>query len=145
MLTEVQGDLFTVSGLDALAHGVNCIGVMGAGIAKEFKRRYPAMFEEYARLCRRDRLYLGDTFAWKAREAWIYNLATQPRPGPCATLDAVAKAVENMVDMATAVNVRRIGMCRVGCGLGGLRWPDVRPIIARAAEHIDIIVAHKEA
>lgn len=148
MLTEIEADLFTVPGLDALAHGVNCIGVMGAGIAKEFKRRYPAMFAEYARLCRQDALRPGELFAWRgAGTPWIYNLATQPRPGPCATIPAITRAVERAIAHAEAVGGRRVGMCRLGCGYGGLDWDDVRPALAKVAAltDVDIIVAHKGA
>lgn len=139
-LTEIRGDLFAVPGLDALAHGVNCRGVMGAGIALQFKRRWPAMFRAYG--VRSQYMRPGDLFDWHdpVTHRWIYNLATQASPGPCATLDAVRLSVGRMVEHAVTRHVRRIGMPRVGCGIGGLSWEDVQPIVAQAAQRVDIVV-----
>ncbi len=141
-LTEVTGDLFAVTGLDALAHGVNCRGVMGAGIAVEFKRRWPAMFANYRATCDAGLLRLGDILPWHVlgERHWIYNLATQVRPGPCAMLSAIDDAVCAMTTHAAAVGVKRIGMPRVGCGLGALRWDDVRPIVAARSGVVEIVV-----
>lgn len=144
-LTEITGDLFATPGLEALAHGVNCRGVMGAGIAVEFKRRWPAMFEDYAAECV-FRMKPGDCHEWldPTTGRWIYNLATQPRPGPCASLLAIKSALDNMLACSRGARVKRIGICRVGTGYGGLRWEDVRPLIERAARDVDIVVVHKE-
>lgn len=139
-LTEIQGDLFAVPSLDALAHGVNCIGVMGAGIAAEFKRRWPPMFIAYREACLAGRLVPGSMFSERAGGRWIYNLATQPRPGRCASLLWVESSLKAMTARAWHDRVKRIGMPRLGCGLGGLDWRDVRPLVERAAQHVDIVV-----
>lgn len=139
MLTEIRGDLFTLD-IDALAHGVNCMGVMGAGIAVEFKRRWPVMFHLYRTACLNGTLRPGTCLPCAATSPrWIYCLATQPRPGPCAMLPAIEGAVRGMVRHACAANVRRVGMPHIGCGFGGLRWDEVRPIVERASEGIEII------
>lgn len=140
MIDEITGDLFATPDLDALAHGVNCTGVMGAGIAVTFRKLHPEMFAEYARRCRARELRPGNLFAWQAAPMWVYNLATQPRPGPSATLPAIRSAVEAMVEHARSAGVKRIGMPRVGCGLGGLRWEAVRPVIEAAAQGVEIVV-----
>lgn len=130
----ITGNLFTVPDLDALAHGVNCSGAMGAGIAKEFRRSWPAMYEAYRAECRARKLCLGGVFEWHEPTGLvIYNLATQDRPGPGAKPFAIRKAVVEMVRRAESSGVIRIGMPRIGCGLGGLYWIHVRPIIEQAA------------
>lgn len=140
MLTEIHGDLFTLD-IDALAHGVNCMGVMGAGIAVEFKQRWPVMFHRYRTACLNGTLRPGTCLPCaETSPRWIYCLATQPRPGPCAMLPAIEGAVSGMVRHARAANVRRIGMPYIGCGFGGLRWDEVRPIVERASEGIEIVV-----
>src|SRR3954471_18615931 len=77
----VSGDLFANRvGAQALAHGCNCQGSMGAGIATGFRDRYPQMFAEYRRRCQaRPRLFnLGDAFLWKGNGLpWVFNLGTQ--------------------------------------------------------------------
>lgn len=142
MITHVVGDLFEVPDLDAVAHGVNCAGVMGAGIALEFRRRWPAMFDAYKAECRAGNLRLGDVFSWPVDGRWIYNLATQLRPGPGASIWAIESALRNMLFRAQNVGVRRVGMPRIGCGLGGLAWRDVRCVIeaVAAASPIDLVV-----
>ena len=147
-LTEIRGDLFAVPGLDALAHGVNCAGKMGAGIAVEFKRRWPAMFTAYRVACLEGRLVPGTVFAERADGRWIYNLATQDKPGSRARLEWVQATLGAMAARARWQHgVRRIGMPRIGCGLGGLSWDDVRPLVERTAKDVDIVVVEwaKEA
>src|SRR2546423_10973283 len=77
----VAGDLFANRfGAQALAHGCNCQGSMGAGIAKGFRERYPQMYEAYRRRCKAQprRFNLGDAWLWKAEDRpWVFNLATQ--------------------------------------------------------------------
>lgn len=142
---EVQGDLFQVPGLDAIAHGVNTIGRMGAGIAAKFRLYFPDMFREYQLMCQLKTLQPGDIFAYRAfvRRQWIYNLATQPRTGACAKLTYIEQALAKMVDHAHENGVFRIGVCQLGCGYGGLDYHDVRPIIEKAVSNqpIEIVVA----
>lgn len=127
------GDLFT-QGFTAYAHGVNCRGLMGAGIAREFRRRWPGMHNQYAYLCARYRLQLGEVFKWQRHDAEadntiIYSLATQDRPGRHASLDAVRQTVTWMVDDAEAHGVPEIGLPRIGAGIGGLAWSDVSAVL----------------
>lgn len=133
MISFIEGNLFDAPELDAIGHGVNCVGRMGRGIAAQFRRRRPAMFAEYEARCRRRELRPGDLFAWFAGPGWIYNLATQHGTGPRATLPAIRLAVGHMLAHARAANLCRVGLPRVGCGIGGLDWADVRPVLQAAA------------
>ena len=136
MIIEIthEDGLFAIP-LPAYAHGVNCGGVMGAGIAAEFRRRYSSMFTEYNHRCCLGLIRPGDIMTWAAPDAWVYNLATQDRPGPDATLSAVyASAVRALVD-ARLRGIPRIGMPRIGCGIGGLTWEDVRSQLLAASVH----------
>ena len=130
---ERVGDLFAAADVDAIGHGCNCAGVMGAGIAVEFKRRWPAMFEEYRRRCLDGRFGLGDVFAWPGDGLVVYNLGTQRTKGTKATLDAVATATERMLRDAAERGVTVIGLPRIGAGLGGLPWPAVRGRLVEVA------------
>lgn len=135
MITYVTGDLFTTPGLYALAHGVNCVGVMGKGIAAQFKARWPAMHWEYQRVCRRGDLAPGGIHVWRmGGRPKVYNLATQKGLGAQASLVAIREAMVKMLQHAEANGVKRIGMPRVGCGIGGLAWADVGLVIADVAQ-----------
>jgi O-acetyl-ADP-ribose deacetylase (regulator of RNase III) len=130
---SVTGDLFEL-GLPAIGHGCNCAGVMGAGIAVEVKRRFPAMYPEYRRRCRAGEFRLGDIFVWGASDPVVYNLATQPVPRPSATLDAIEASVRAALADADRRGLPRLGVPRLGAGLGGLAWVDVAEVLTRAGE-----------
>jgi O-acetyl-ADP-ribose deacetylase (regulator of RNase III) len=140
-LIAITGDLFEL-GLPALGHGCNCVGAMGAGIAKEFKRRFPRMYREYRRRCRNGQFGLGDVFVWQADALVIYNLATQPVPGPSARLDAIVTSVRAALVDAEHRGLSRLGVPRIGAGLGGLQWPDVAAVLdaATADSAVDLVV-----
>lgn len=128
------GDLFDQPDLTALAQGVNCYGVMGSGIAPLFRRRDEAMYRDYRNQCVAGFLRPGDLHVWQhADGSWLYNLASQDRPGPDARLDAIEKSLTAAVAHAEEVDVPAIGMPRIGAGIGGLAWDDVRAVIEKVA------------
>ncbi|HEY1187501.1 MAG TPA: macro domain-containing protein [Gemmata sp.] len=132
----VTGDLFVNRvGAEAFAHGCNCAGSMGAGIAVGFKERYPAMFEEFRRRCKAEppEFALGGVFLW--REAGlpaVFNLGTQPRPGRGATYPVVGAALKALRVAADEAGVTSIAMPRIAAGYGGLSWKKVRAVIESA-------------
>lgn len=144
-VVHVQGDLLTYPGLDAIAHGVNCQGVMGAGIAKAIRDRWPAIFEPYRARCADGRLRPGKGFVFCTDEpgiARIYNLATQDQPGPDARLEAIEESLSGALRHARAQQVRAFGIPRLGSGIGGLAWADVAQVVERvaAAEQVPVVV-----
>ena len=134
----LRGDLFHYSGLSGLAHGCNCAGAMGKGIALEFKRRFPDMFEEYRRLCKSGDFKLGDCFTWRAPERTVFNLGTQRTWRTRADLGAIEAAVGEMIRVAGELEVTRIGLPRIGAGLGGLVWEDVKEVLTRLGSSADV-------
>jgi len=133
----IAGDLFeNAHHAQALAHGCNCQGTMGAGIAVGFRQRYPAMYAEYRRRCQAvpRQLNPGDVFLWKADDQpWVFNLATQEDyQRSRATTEAIERALQSMRAQADTAGIASIAMPRIGAGLGGLSWQQVRPLIERA-------------
>lgn len=127
-----KGDLFAAKDLPALAHGCNTAGAMGKGIALEFKRRFPAMYQEYRRRCKAGEFQLGDVFVWEG-EPVVFNLATQKYPGSRADLEAIETALTRMVRIAETMAIDRIGLPKIGAGLGKLEWSQVRAVIETVA------------
>ena len=118
---QVQGDLFAQRDVAALGHGVNCRGVMGRGIAVEFRRRFPDMFDSYRAECLSRRLRPGLLFPWPLPNGrWVYNLASQDEPGKHATEDALASALTAVLEHAQAHGVTSVALPLIGAGIGGM-------------------------
>jgi O-acetyl-ADP-ribose deacetylase (regulator of RNase III) len=134
----VEGDLFVNRyNAAALGHGCNCKGVMGSGIAVQFKKRYSAMFDAYREMCRAKprQFNPGDAFLWYDQtQPHVFNLATQDgyigfRP---AKIEWVRSALEDMRRQADEAGITTIAIPAIGAGLGGLKWADVRDTINSA-------------
>lgn len=131
----VTGDMFGYPGLEAWSHGCNCAGAMGKGIAVEFRKRFPRMYEAYQLRCRDGRFSLGDVFLWEEPSApAVFNLATQRTWRTRAELWAIEASVKAMAGIAEDRKMSRIGLPRIGAGLGGLDWIDVRKVLAEVGE-----------
>lgn len=136
-LIERHGDLFT-SDAPGLAHGCNTEGRMGAGIAAQFRARHPEMYRHYADLCRAGDLIPGEVFMWVPNDGpVIFNLASQDDPGPHARLEWVDRSVRYALYEADAKGIERIALPRVGCGIGGLDWADVKRVLKKATADFD--------
>ncbi len=141
-VTFLAGDLFSHDELQAFAHGCNCAGAMGKGIALEVRRRFPAMYDEYRRRCRAGTFGLGDVFVWRQDGRTVFNLGTQKTWKTPADLTAVEAAVKEMVRLAEECGIARIGMPRIGAGLGRLDWNAVKETLTRigASTRVELIV-----
>ncbi len=131
----IKGDLFNNRfNVQAFAHGCNCKGSMGAGIAVQFKERYPDMYTEYRRRCKADprEFNPGDAFFWAADDdVSVFNLATQEhyRGKQPAKYEWVEQSLRAMRTTAEDEEITTIAMPRIAAGLGGLSWEKVRAII----------------
>lgn len=140
--TAITGDLFD-SGLPAIGHGCNCLGMMNAGIAKQFRRRYPDMHWKYWLLCSNGLFTLGQIFVWEQPGGpVIYNLATQPVPGPTARLRAIETSVRAALADAAERRIPQLGIPRIGAGIGGLNWLDVSSTleVVAAESPVELVV-----
>src|ERR1700733_7719496 len=136
-ITFITGDLFANRfGAQALAHGCNCQGSMGAGIATGFRDRYPAMYEEFRRRCKATprEFNPGDAWLWKADgQPQVFNLGTQEGVWRArASYEAIQAALASMRKQADREGVGSIAIPRIGVGYGGLSWRKVRAIIEKA-------------
>jgi O-acetyl-ADP-ribose deacetylase (regulator of RNase III) len=132
----VSGNLFVNEfGVQAFAHGCNCQGSMGAGIATGFRDRYTEMYAEYRQRCKAEprQFNLGDAWLWKSDEQpWVFNLGTQEGVWRArATYEAIETALGRMRDQAEREDIRSIAIPRIGTGYGGLSWKKVRVIVQR--------------
>lgn len=140
--TFVKGDLFESEGLKAFAHGCTCAGTMDSGVAVAFKKRWPRMFEEYALRCADGRFRLGDVFVWNEGDEVVYNLAIQEHWKTRPKLAALVKALDKAIELADKGGIKRLGLPRLGAGVGGLDWARVRKVLVEtgAKTGVELVV-----
>lgn len=140
---EESGDLFGGT-WQSLGHGVNCVGLMGAGIAKPFADKFPLMYEQYSLMCKRGLLRPGGFMPYYVKDGrWVYNIASQNKPGADARLHALVNGTVSALVHARQWGVKELALPRIGCGIGGLDYDtQVRPALERISKsfYTDIIV-----
>jgi O-acetyl-ADP-ribose deacetylase (regulator of RNase III) len=120
-----QGDLLE-QGVDAIVNTVNCVGVMGKGIALQFKRKWPTNFRAYEAACKAKTVVPGRMFVFDA------GGLLKPR----YIIDFIERGLVDLVDQIRKLNIRSIAIPPLGCGNGGLDWHVVRPLIERALSEV---------
>lgn len=134
MIVEGKGNLITAD-VDALVNTVNTVGVMGRGVALQFRQAFDANFREYRAACKRGEVTMGRMFVTRTgrlRPSIIINFPTKRNWREQARLEDIQSGLEDLVAVVKREGIRSIAIPPLGCGLGGLRWSDVRPLIERA-------------
>jgi O-acetyl-ADP-ribose deacetylase (regulator of RNase III) len=139
MIRYVKGDLLA-SNLEVIAHGCNCRGVMGAGIAKQIRNTWPNVYEIYRLKYDTMGLELGSILPVRTLDGrLVINCMTQDGFGSNDTqhvvYDAIASCMVAIDDRARDWEVTEIGMPRIGAGLGGGDWDLIEDIIVRNAKN----------
>jgi O-acetyl-ADP-ribose deacetylase (regulator of RNase III) len=114
-----------------LVNTVNCVGVMGKGLAQAFKDRDPAMFSAYKRVCDQGLLEPGKLWLWRGADNWTLNFPTKKHWRNPSKLEWVESGLQKFAAAYEAQGIKEISFPRLGCGNGGLDWEDVRPLMER--------------
>lgn len=128
------------SNAQTLVNTVNCVGVMGKGIAKAFKEREPGMFAAYKRICDQKLLEPGKLWLWQGSEDWILNFPTKIHWRNPSQIEWIEAGLAKFVSEYEKRGIREISFPRLGCGNGGLDWDDVRPVMERYLSDLPIPV-----
>lgn len=123
-----EGDLFDQPDVTAIGHGVNTVGVMGAGIAVLFRRKYPEMYRQYVLWCDTGALQPGGCMPWEADGRFIFNIASQKEPGSNATVQWLASGLTTAIAQARTIGLSKLAIPRIGAGIGGLTWDQVKQV-----------------
>jgi O-acetyl-ADP-ribose deacetylase (regulator of RNase III) len=129
MLHFTSGNMFELP-VDLRVNTVNCVGVMGAGVALAFKTRHPAMFRAYQKACDAGEVRPGALHIWHAPPEWIINFPTKRHWRENSKYEDIEdglKALRTYLD--SVVHVVRIALPALGCGHGGLDWARVSKLI----------------
>ena len=143
MIQFMEGNLLD-SDTDALVNTVNTVGIMGKGIALQFKQAFPENFKAYERACARGEVRLGEMHVVQTARLEnpriIINFPTKAHWRSKARLNDIERGIDDLVRVIERHQVRSIAIPPLGCGNGGLNWSDVRPLIMRALANLDIEV-----
>ncbi|MCC7352946.1 MAG: macro domain-containing protein, partial [Anaerolineae bacterium] len=138
-LLFVRGDLFA-SRAKTLVNTVNCVGVMGKGVALAFKERYPNMYEEYRRQCEQGEIRPGVLRLYKDTHPWVLNFPTKRHWRARSRLEDIEAGLRALAGSYRSWEITSLAMPALGCGHGGLDWSDVRPLIERYLGDLDIAI-----
>ena len=138
MVRVLIGDLFA-SKAQTLVNTVNCVGVMGKGIALEFKKRFPDMFKDYEARCKRGEVRLGKPYLYKSlAHQWILNFPTKEHWRSLARLEDIVRGLEYLIAHYERWQITSLAVPPLGCGQGQLEWGVVGPTLYRYLSRMDI-------
>lgn len=136
MIELAKGNLLTAE-VDALVNTVNTEGVMGKGIALQFKQAFPEMFKAYEDACKADQVQLGHVHIYDlgglvGGPRYIVNFPTKGHWRSKSRLADIQAGLEDLLNAIRRLEIRSIALPPLGCGHGGLNWGDVEPLIRDA-------------
>jgi O-acetyl-ADP-ribose deacetylase (regulator of RNase III) len=126
-----DGDLFAC-GADMIVNPVNCDGVLGGGLALAFKMRFPAIIEPYVAACKLRKLRPGDVQVIVDNAIYVVNFPTKDELRQPSKIEYVRDGLTALRREAESLEVKCLGIPALGCGLGGLQFDQVKPLIEEA-------------
>jgi O-acetyl-ADP-ribose deacetylase (regulator of RNase III) len=138
-VTVLQADLFDL-GAQTIVNPVNTVGVMGKGLALEFARRFPAHLDWYRAQCQNGSLDIGRPQLDRGQQPWILAFATKRDWRAPSQMSFVEAGLASLVQRLPGSGIESLAMPALGCGLGGLPWPQVRDTVCQALAQVEIPV-----
>jgi O-acetyl-ADP-ribose deacetylase (regulator of RNase III) len=139
MIEIAKGNILEADA-EALVNTVNCIGFMGKGIALQFKQAWPANFKAYESACHVGEVVPGRMFIFDngrlINPRYIINFPTKRHWRGKSRIADIRSGLKALIDDVRRLNISSIAVPPLGCGLGGLDWGEVRPLIERAFSEI---------
>ena len=130
MIAYCCGDIFE-SEAAAIVNPVNCVGIMGKGLALEFRKRFPNNFSIYWEVCRRRELDTGQVLIVRERGLDIVNFPTKKHWRDPSRLEYIDAGLQTLLREMLARDIPSVAVPPLGCGLGGLRKKDVLPLLEK--------------
>lgn len=140
MVTVKVGDMFQ-SQAQTWVNTVNCVGVMGKGVALEFKKRFPDMYQDYVQRCRSGQVKLGRPYLYKrVVPPWILNFPTKEDWRSVSRLEAIEEGLRYLEAHYREWGIESLAVPPLGCGHGQLEWRVVGPTLYRHLKRLEIPV-----
>lgn len=132
----MRGDLLKQEDVDAIVNTVNCVGVMGKGIALQFKNKWSENFRAYEAACKAGEVKPGRMFVFDSgglvKPNFIINFPTKRNWRGKSKIEDIKSGLKDLVSQVRRLGIRSIAIPPLGCGNGGLDWDEVRPLIEAA-------------
>lgn len=142
MIRFKTGDMFAEEA-EALVNTVNCVGVMGRGVALQFKRAYPSNFKAYAARCKRGEMKPGRVFVFETGSGvppqYIINFPSKRHWRGKSRIEDIESGLQSLVQEIRERDIRSVAIPPLGTGLGGLDWSLVRSRIIEAFNKLDSV------
>ena len=139
MLKLTKGDILKADA-EALVNTVNCVGVMGRGVALQFKKAFPENFKAYEVACKADQVQPGKMFVHDLNHLYnprfIINFPTKRHWKAKSHIEDIQSGLTDLIELVAQQQIRSIAIPPLGCGLGGLNWEDVKPLITEAFQSL---------
>jgi O-acetyl-ADP-ribose deacetylase (regulator of RNase III) len=146
MIKFKSGNIFQEE-VEAIVNTVNCVGVMGRGLALQFKKKFPDNFKSYKQACKTNSIKLGSVFVYDTGQIigpkYIINFPTKNHWRENSKLSEIDRGLDSLKDFIIEQKIRSISIPPLGCGLGGLDWEDVKSLITQKFSDLhntDVIV-----
>src|SRR6266581_1022868 len=140
MIRTLVGNIFE-SEAQTLVNAVNCVGVMGKGIALEFKKRFPDMYEDYVKRCKTGQVQVEKPYLYRSLlPPWILNFPTKDHWRGVSRLSDIIAGLEYMGRHYHEWEIESLAVPALGCSNGQLEWRVVGPTLYRYLSQYDIPV-----
>jgi O-acetyl-ADP-ribose deacetylase (regulator of RNase III) len=142
MIIYKTGNIFN-SSAQVITNTVNCVGVMGKGLALAYKKKYPEMFNDYKVKCSEGLVNPGHPYLWENEEVQILNFPTKRHWKQASLVSDVEEGLMYLASNYSQMGISSVALPPLGCGLGGLIWADVKNLINKylgSIEDLDVYV-----
>lgn len=131
MIEFKQGDILKDKS-DAIVNPVNCVGVMGKGLALQFKKAFPLNYRDYARDCKENQVVVGKvhwSFVAALDERFVVNFPTKKHWRDKSEIEYISSGLDHLIALITHLKLKSLAIPALGVGLGGLPWEEVKQVL----------------
>lgn len=143
MIKIFQGNILEAD-TEAIVNTINCVGIMGRGIALQFKKAYPENYRFYKTACENKQVRLGEMLVFDTGRLtpprYIFNFPTKQHWKSKSKLEDIRTGLNALVYEVQKRKIQSIAIPPLGCGLGGLNWSNVKPLIEKALKPLPHLV-----
>lgn len=139
MIEYTKGNLLEAD-VEALVNAVNTVGVMGKGIALQFKHAFPEVFNAYEKACRAQEVKTGKMYIVPTNSMFnpkfVINFPTKKHWKEKSKMEYIDAGLQSLIEEIKCLGIKSAAIPPLGCGNGGLNWDEVRPRIEKAFESL---------